>query len=645
MNVRSAMVAMLAPAICLLGSLGILGAFAATATAQSPQPRVTIAMLPSGTTVEEIAAAVPGIAPGVLSAGLGRDPASQTYLDIGQGNRLSDSLYSEMLPPLYVTGNRVAGERWRQALERAADVPADIEPGLLASTLREAGVPIMASPLAGSPALIAVDREGRVQRRADCEPGVCHGVSIASVGLSDLPGLEAQLSDGDLLIALERPPPDRDLLAIGIAGPGFSGAGNLTSPTTRMDGYVLSTDLLPTILEVYGIAIPEGVSGRAIEAGGGEPDAAAVASREERLGEISDRRWGVLAVNMLIWVGLTLLATAAFRRRGAELGLRLLAITMAFVPALLLLAAALEPSALMERLLVGVGAPLAAVASLRALRGTSLDDRAPFAAFALAAGVSVGATAIDVVVGSPLTPLSLLGPNPGFGVRFFGIGNELEATIGVLLLLGTGAAVTAANPQDPRRVMATCAAVATLVAVLAFSPGRFGADVGAAITFPAGAAAAVIAALGLGGRRAVIVVLAPIAALILLVAIDLVLGGDAHLSRSVLDAGGLDELGDVLERRIILGAKSFPRYMSSPFFIAALVAIAVAIAKRRRIATWFSDRPAASAGVIGAAAATVVGTLANDSAALLLMVGTGFIAAFCGLAWGVARESLDRPPR
>jgi len=37
-------------------------------------------------------------------------------------------------------------------------------------------------------------------------------------------------------------------------------------------------------------------------------------------------------------------------------------------------------------------------------------------------------------------------------------------------------------------------------------------------------------------------------------------------------------------------------------------------------------------------AATVVGTLANDSAALLLMVGTGYVAAFSGLAWG------SRPP-
>lgn len=144
-----------------------------------------------------------------------------------------------------------------------------------------------------------------------------------------------------------------------------------------------------------------------------------------------------------------------------------------------------------------------------------------------------------------------------------------------------------------------------------------------------------IVALGLPRSKALLVLAIPVLALLVLFAIDLVLGGDAHLSRSVLAAGGLEEVGQVLERRIRLGANSFPRYIDSPFFIAALLAIAAGIVQRRRVAGWMAGRPAAVAGVVGAAAATLVGTLANDSAALLLMVGTGFVAAFCGLAWAV----------
>jgi len=623
MNVRSAMAAMLALAFF---------SPAPVAAASGPEaPRITLAMLPPGTDVERIASAVPGIAPGVMSAGLGRVPAGQTYLDMSQGNRVFSSLYPDPLPPLYVTGTRVPADLWDRVTERAAGAPADIEPGLLATTLKAAGVEFEARPLAGSPALIAADRRGRIERTDSCEPGHCPGVTVLSVGPGELGPLAERLrpGSGDLLIAIERPPPERDLLAIGIAGDGFDG-GTLTSDSTRMDGYVLATDLLPTILGRYGIAVPDAVDGRPITAAS-DGDAAAVAAREARLGEVSSRRWEVLAVNLMIWVAAGLLA-ALLRPRLAGPLLATLATAMALVPAILLVAAALEPSELVERLMVGLGAPLIAAGAIAALR-PRLGPRAYHGAFATAAGFSILATAIDVVAGSPLTSLSLLGPNPGLGVRFFGIGNELEAAIGALLLLAIGAVVTAAAPDDPRRAVAIAAAAVTVPAVLAFAPGRFGADVGAAITFPAGAAATIIVALRLGMRRAALVVAAPVVALLLLIAFDLAVPGDSHLARSVLSAGGLDDLGDVFDRRITLAARSFPRYIDSPFFIAALLAIASAIAYRRRVIGWFGGRPAALAGTAGAIVATIVGTLANDSAALLLMVGTGFVAAFCGLAW------------
>lgn len=621
MNVRSAMAAMLA--------LALLSTPATATGAESP--RVTIAMLPPGTDVARIAAAVPAIAPGVMSAGLGRVPAAQTYLDIGQGNRLFGSLYPEPLPPLYVTGSRVPAELWTRVLERADEAPAEIEPGLLAATLEEAGVEIAARPLAGSPALIAADRSGRVVRTRTCEPGGCSGVTVLSARPEELGSMAGRLrpGSGDLLIAIERPPPDRDLLAVGIAGAGFDG-GTLTSDSTRMAGYVSATDLLPTILDRYGIPVPDAVDGQAITAaaGGG---AAAVAAREERLGEVASRRWEVLGVNLLIWVGIGLLL-GAWRRWLAGALLSTLATAMALVPAILLAAAALEPSELAERVMVGAGAPLLGALAILALR-PRLARRAPYGAFAAAAALSIVATAVDVVAGSPLTALSLLGPNPGLGVRFFGIGNELEAAIAAMLLLAVGAGVTAAHPADPGRTVAVATALAVVGAVLAFAPGRFGADVGAAITFPAGAAATIVVALRLAPRRAALVIAAPILALAALVLFDLAVPGDSHLTRSVLSAGGLDELGDVFDRRITLAARSFPRYVDSPFFIATLVAIAVAIGFRRTIVAWFRGRPAALAGTAGAIVATVVGTLANDSAALLLMVGTGYVAAFCGLAW------------
>ena len=74
-----------------------------------------------------------------------------------------------------------------------------------------------------------------------------------------------------------------------------------------------------------------------------------------------------------------------------------------------------------------------------------------YGALAIAGAVSVLGYAIDVIAGSSLTELSLMGPNPAGGVRFFGIGNELEATIAALVPIATGAALVAWAPRASPR--------------------------------------------------------------------------------------------------------------------------------------------------------------------------------------------------
>ena len=124
--------------------------------------------------------------------------------------------------------------------------------------------------------------------------------------------------------------------------------------------------------------------------------------------------------------------------------------------------------------------------------------------------MTVLAYAIDVIAGSPLTSLSLLGPNPGLGVRFYGIGNELEAVLAVLVVAGTGAALAGFAPRRLGRGAASSpSSPPGSLAAFVFAAGRFGADVGAAIVFPVGAAVAAAASpaaagapLLLAGRRA-----------------------------------------------------------------------------------------------------------------------------------------------
>jgi hypothetical protein len=159
--------------------------------------------------------------------------------------------------------------------------------------------------------------------------------------------------------------------------------------------------------------------------------------------------------------------------------------------------------------------------------------------------------------------------------------------------------------------------------------------VGAAIVLPIGGAVA--AAVVLGGRRwALLAALAsPLLVLGALAAIDLASGGDAHLTRSVLDAGGLDDVADVAERRLRLSARSFGRGVTLPLLPLAAAAIALGVRYRHRVLGWLAQPPL-QAAFAGTAAAIAAGTLANDSGALLLEVGIAYLLAFAGFAWAQA---------
>jgi hypothetical protein len=365
----------------------------------------------------------------------------------------------------------------------------------------------------------------------------------------------------------------------------------------------------------------------------------------DRLWDIADRRGPVIGVTLLVWLGAFGLAMAMGRERAGRWAARLLALSLVYLPLVCLVAAAIEPSVGAERLLVMLGSPALGALTLAALGS--------YRALACACALTATAYAVDLIAGSPLTQLSLVGPNPAGGHRFYGIGNELEATLVVLVLVGTGAALSSLDlsrdRQDPQwhpgaRGPATFLVVAAIFSFV-FAYGRYGADVGAAITLPLGAAVAA-ALLADRPRLALLAFALPIPALAILSAADLLTGANAHLTRTVLDA---DSGGDVLAvfgHRLREAGESFGRtilLVCLPFFIAAAV---VAWMRRDRLALWVRGLPALRAGLLGALAATLVGTLANDSGALLLEIGAIYLLVFLGYAWaesdrpGAARDIL-----
>jgi hypothetical protein len=606
-----------------------LGRMPAGARAQAPSERqVVIAIVPFGTTVAQIAG-VAEISPGLVSAGLGDVPVAQTFLDISQGNRINKNLYDSDLPRLYVRDGRVPPDLWADTLERAEDAPADVVPGLLASTLAEAEIPVAAEADSGLPTLATVDRDGivPVQPAAACEFGCGPGLSLVRSRVSELPALVDGLGPDDLLIAVTAGVgSDQQLLPAGIAGEGFH--GNLTSASTRTDGVVLTTDIAPTVLERFDVDVPDQMNGSEIEATD-ERDPADVAELQARLQDRPSRD-EVVFLPLMIWLGVCALAALGFRRPGAKLALTLLALSCVWAPLILLVAAALDASETASALMVGLGSPALALSTGALAPG--------YRGLALACAATVGAYAVDVIAGSPYSSLSVLGPNPGGGVRFFGIGNELEAILTPLTLIGCGAWL-ASRDAVSRPSAAAWFALIAVAASIAFAPGRFGADVGAAIVLAVGGATAAAMSLGFTWRRtALTVIAAGVAGVAALLLVDLILGG-AHLSRSVLGAGEASDVIDVLDRRVSLMLNTFIHPVYEELLVVCGLLLALGLWQRHRVLSWFGERWPARYGYVGAVVGVLVGTVANDSGSVLLVIGTIFLAVCAGFFWATRPEA------
>ncbi|MGI8462025.1 MAG: hypothetical protein ACR2OC_10380, partial [Solirubrobacterales bacterium] len=454
----------------ILAALALLTASHASAAAEpagdvapAPGPAVVVATLPASTSIAELAR-IDGLSPGLLSSGIGGGvPAAQTYLDLSQGSRVFNHFYDEDLPPVLLTGSGVEPSVWRKVVDRAVSAPDEIVPGLLAQTLEDEGLDVRADPLIGHVALLAADEQGRVERTGpegcgvNCPP---RGLTVIRSEPKELPDLIERLDGDDMLIAIRDAPPAEGLqLPIGIAAEGFE--GTLTSDSTRTDGFVLSTDVAPTILEWLGLEIPSEMAGRPIRAED-TIDVEEITTLDRRLGE-RPKRGAVIGIPVLVWLLLTAIAALIGRARWGRPACAMLAVSGAYLPALLLVGAALKPSEPVEALIVLLGGPLAAALTLRFVRG--------YAALAVACAITVGAHAIDVVFGSPLTSLSVLGPNPAGGVRFYGIGNELEAGIAAMVPIGVGAWLGSRLDRSPRFCAWAFVGFA-LLAALAFAPGR-----------------------------------------------------------------------------------------------------------------------------------------------------------------------------
>src|SRR3954454_7643568 len=521
--------------VLLAMALGVLGALAAAPAAAAQ--RAMVAFIPT-----QPAPKMPllfdleqrNFAYGVTSPSIGSYSKRQMLLDMSAGTRIANSAYGHPIGRLDLEygphGGRMKG--WFYDNKRAVNAPGDVLPGLFASTLEAAGHRVSYAGVIGfeqTEAVVAADRLGNLprvslgtigtfaQRTLDLwrsSDMVVARFPPDDVGLEALDRIVAARQPGDLIYAVRAPPPGRSrLLPTGMLGPGFR-ARVLYSDTTRRTGLVAPTDMAPTLMHYLRVRIPKPVEGRVIVARR-DGNAEDVRQAMARLDVVLGRRGPALRTfgAALALMGIALYA--ARRRQGLRIAARLAFLAVLWVPGVALLTAAIAPSRIAEVLLLSLGSIALAALTDRLLPW-------PLAP-ALPAAVVFGAHAIDLARGSPLIGASIAGPNPKGGSRFFGIGNELEVILSLEVLLGLGAALTLIRRDRVPQMFA----LGCLIAAGIIGSGRLGADVGGVITLGAGAAGAVLASLGgpLTRRRLIVAALVPVAAVLALVALDLVTAG------------------------------------------------------------------------------------------------------------------------
>ncbi|HEX3392154.1 MAG TPA: hypothetical protein VHS55_06300 [Solirubrobacteraceae bacterium] len=474
-------------------------------------------------------------------------------------------------------------------------------------------------------------------------------VQAGGLGRARLLALVRARRTGELVLAIEQAsgPRAHELHWIALTGPAGASRSTLSSQTTEQRGIVAAVDVAPTLLGYLGLPIAAATQGKPIHLDGAL-DGGALRSLKARLEVVYPRRLPALACLLAAWalllasIGLAVAASrpdtgaeaapGSERRRAVAAdtrvrwAIRVGALAMLWAPVAVLVPAALEPSAGAEYALIVVIS-----FALAALTDAVIDwPRAPIAP----AATAVLAITVDALAGTQLLMRSLLGPNPAYGARFYGIGNELKSGLAVLVFAAVAAALYPATRS--RRTAATMASVGALLALVE-GAARIGAGVGGVILVCAGTAVATVMLLPgpLRRGRILAVMAAPLVGLLALAIVDLATAhGAGHFTGSVLDARSVSDIQDLIVRRYEAAWQELGNGLMPLLAALALLLTAAAVRYRERLLWPVQSDPAWLAALAGGLTAGLVGALSEDSGPVLLVVAVFVIACVVAYVYG-----------
>jgi len=582
----------------------------------------------------------------LLSTSQGEYDRHKALIDISQGARQPPALYPPPLERLVLAlnsdgGGEVSG--WSDALRRARSVSTTLHPGLLAQSIPNGAAFVGASGDRTDAAFVAADATGQVaevstgtreslaqraQAALNRRSLVVVGLPLGAAGRAALSQLLSNQQAGEMLIFAQIPPTPPEKNIEGFAPRRYFrqtdtgiawdlGAGTLTSASTRQPGLVTAIDFAPTILDHLRIPVPKRMRGQVV-AKGPTRSAEQLDFQRHRWEQLrSGRQPGSIRMIVLL-AGLIFLILGAFRGLSRNLGdftLRVVGLGLMWWPVSALAAAVFHPKgALVESLIIG---------GLSVALGVLTDRLAPWprgpALPALAALVFLTA---DLSFGGHLLITSVAGPSLASGNRFYGVSNELEPILPVLILAGI-----AALAGVRKNILPKAFAAAGVVLALVLGWGRLGADAGGVITAAAAFAAACIASLSgrLTRKRVLGLALAPVVALVLLIAVDLLFAGKSHLSLNLTRATGIREIWELVARRYELAVGLLGNAGGDAAFVIA--ALVVYFVFRNRDLLLPAMPEGYRAALIGGLVGGLAGAFSNDSGPVLFVNAVGALLA------------------
>ena len=133
----------------------------------------------------------------------------------------------------------------------------------------------------------------------------------------------------------------------------------------------------------------------------------------------------------------------------------------------------------------------------------------------------------------------------------------------------------------------------------------------------------------------------PFVALAALIGVDVATSGGAHLTRTVIHGNGPGEVLDIVRRRLIISANGLKRFATAATCAIGVLILYLGVRHRDEVLAPIRSLPAFRAAIWGALAATVAGTLANDSGPLVLEAGLLMLLLAVGYARAAPKSAHE----